>query len=176
MRPKLCYPLGEQNIFGAVFRMDHVLDAVDRRILAELTQNARIPVAELARKVGLSKTPVALRIRHLEEIGLITGYRAILSPMKLGLTNVTYLEVRVHDTREAALQQFNAAVRAIPEVEECYMIAGGFDYLLKIRSRDMGHFRQILAEKISTLPHVNNTSTHVSMEAVVEQNFHLSAP
>ena len=83
MRPKLCYLLGEGNIFGAVGRMDHVLDAMDHRILAELTQNARIPVAELARKVGLSKTPVALRIRHLEEIGLITGYRAIPSSAKM---------------------------------------------------------------------------------------------
>lgn len=148
-------------------------DAIDRKILAELTQNARIPIAELARKVGLSKTPVALRIRRMEEIGLITGYRAILSPLKLGLTNVTYLEVSVSDTRESALQQFNAAVRAIPEVEECYMIAGGCDYLLKLRSRDMAHFRSIMAEKISVLPHINNTSTHVSMEAVVEQNYTL---
>lgn len=157
----------------AIFRMEEKLDSVDRKILAELTQNARIPVAELARKVGLSKTPVALRIRHLEQIGLITGYRVILSPMKLGLTNVTYLQVSMNDTRETALQQFNAGVRAIPEVEECYMIAGGYDYLLKIRSRDMTHFRQILAEKISVLPHVSNTSSHVSMEAVVEQNFSL---
>lgn len=148
-------------------------DSIDRKILAELTQNARIPIAELARKVGLSKTPVALRIRRMEQIGLITGYRAMLSPLKLGLTNVTYLEVSVSDTREAALQQFNAAVRAIPEVEECYMIAGGCDYLLKLRSRDMAHFRTIMAEKISVLPHINNTSTHVSMEAVVEQNYTL---
>jgi Lrp/AsnC family leucine-responsive transcriptional regulator len=154
--------------------MEEKLDSMDRRILAELTLNARIPVAELARKVGLSKTPVALRIRHLEEIGLITGYRAILSPLKLGLTNVTYLEVSMNDTRESALQQFNAAVRAIPEVEECYLIAGGCDYMLKVRSRDMAHFRHILAERISSLPHISNTSTHVSMEAVIEQNFHLS--
>ncbi|MFQ8432220.1 Lrp/AsnC family transcriptional regulator [Amaricoccus sp. W119] len=153
--------------------MDEDLDSIDWKILAELTENARLPVAELARKVGLSKTPVALRIRRLEEIGLITGYRAILSPLKLGLTNVTYLQVSMSDTREKALQQFNAAVRAIPEVEECYMIAGGYDYLLKVRSRDMAHFRRILAEKISVLPHVSNTSTHVSMEAVVEQNFSL---
>ena len=149
------------------------LDAQDRRILAELTENARIPIAELARRVGLSKTPVAQRIRHLEEIGLITGYRAILSPLKLGLTHVTYVEVSMSDTREAALQQFNAAIRAIPEVEECYMIAGGCDYLIKLRSRDMAHFRRILAEKISTLPHVSNTSSHVSMEAVVEQNYQI---
>lgn len=150
--------------------MDIKLDALDHKILAELVRNARIPVAELARKVGLSKTPVSLRIRHLEEIGLITGYRAILSPVKLGLTHVTYLELSMSDTREAALQRFNAAVRAIPEVEECYMIAGGCDYLLKVRSRDMADFRRIMAEKISTLPFVSNTSSHVAMEAVVEQN------
>lgn len=163
--------LGEWNIFGAVAGMTVKLDAQDRKILAELTRNARIPIAELARKVGLSKTPIALRIRHLEEIGLITGYRAILSPVQLGLTHVTYVEVSMSDTREAALQQFNAAVRAIPEIEECYMIAGGFDYLIKVRSRDMADFRRIMAEKISGLPHISNTSSYVSMEAVVEQNF-----
>lgn len=146
------------------------LDATDMRILTELVANARIPVAELARKVGLSKTPVALRVRHMEEAGLITGYRAILSPPKLGLTHVTYLEVNVTDTREAALQAFNTAIRAIPEVEECYMIAGGCDYLVKVRSRDMADFRRIMAEKISTLPHLSSTSSRVSMEAVVEQN------
>lgn len=149
------------------------LDTHDRRILAELTENARIPIAELARRVGLSKTPVAQRIRQLEQIGLITGYRAILSPMKLGLTHVTYVEASLNDTREKALQQFNAAVRAIPEVEECYMIAGGCDYLIKVRSRDMADFRRILAEKLSVLPHLSNTSSRVSMEAVVEQNFSL---
>ena len=149
------------------------LDATDLKILNELVANARIPITELARKVGLSKTPVAARMRQLEEIGLITGYRAILSPLRLGLTHVTYVEVNMTDTRENALQQFNAAVRAIPEVEECYMIAGGCDYLLKVRSRDMGDFRRILAEKISVLPHISNTSSRVSMEAVVEQNFSL---
>lgn len=147
------------------------LDAQDHKILAELTRNARVPIAELARRVGLSKTPVAQRIRHLEQIGLITGYRAVLSPLKLGLTHVTYVEVSMSDTREAALQQFNTAVRAIPEVEECYMIAGGFDYLVKVRSRDMADFRRIMAEKISGLPHVSNTSSNVAMEAVVEQNW-----
>ncbi|MBV0890457.1 Lrp/AsnC family transcriptional regulator [Paracoccus sp. Z118] len=147
------------------------LDSLDRKILAELSANARIPIAELARKVGLSKTPVALRIRQMEERGLITGYRAILSPVKLGLTHVTYIEIRLSDTKQRALEQFNAAIRAIPEVEECYMIAGGFDYLVKLRSRDMADFRRIMATRISTLPHVSNTSSHVSMEAVVEQNW-----
>ena len=149
--------------------MTDLLDSINRRILAELLANARIPVTELARKVGLSKTPVALRIRQLEEAGLIAGYRAILSPVRLGLTHVTYVEVRVTDTRQKALEAFNAAIRAVPEVEECYMIAGGFDYLLKVRSRDMADYRRIMAERISVLPHVHATSSHVAMEAVVEQ-------
>ncbi|WP_265500932.1 Lrp/AsnC family transcriptional regulator [Paracoccus beibuensis] len=149
--------------------MNELLDPTNRRILAELTANARIPVTELARKVGLSKTPVALRIRQLEDAGLITGYRATLSPVRLGLTHVTYVEVRMTDTRQKALEAFNAAVRLIPEVEECYMIAGGFDYLLKVRSRDMTDYRRIMAEKISSLPHVNATSSYVAMEAVIEQ-------
>ena len=151
--------------------MIDALDPINRRILAELVANARIPVSELARKVGLSKTPVAQRIRQMEEMGLITGYRAILSPLSLGLTHVTYMQVRLTDTRQKALDQFNEGVRAISEVEECYMIAGGFDYLLKVRSRDMTHFRRIMAERISALPHVMSTSSFVAMEAVVEQSW-----
>ena len=145
------------------------LDQTNRKILAELVANARIPISELARKVGLSKTPVAARIRAMEEMGLITGYRAMLSPIQLGLIHVTYVEVRLSDTRQRALEQFNAAVRDIPEVEECYMIAGGFDYLLKVRSRDMADYRRIMAEKLSALPHVASTSSYVAMEAVIEQ-------
>ncbi|WP_134679822.1 Lrp/AsnC family transcriptional regulator [Paracoccus ravus] len=151
--------------------MDDILDATNMKILRELVANARIPITELARKVGLSKTPVALRIKQMEEMGLITGYRAILSPLQLGLTHVTYVEVRLSDTRQKALEAFNEAVRAIPEIEECYMIAGGFDYLLKVRSKDMAGYRRIMAEKISSLPHIHATTSYVSMEAVVEQNW-----
>ncbi len=151
--------------------MSFELDATNRRILDALVRNARMPITELAKEVGLSKTPVAARIKQLEDLGLITGYRAILSPLKLGLTNVTYIEISVSDTRQKALEEFNAAVRAIPEVEECYMIAGGFDYQIKLRSRDMAHYRQIMAEKISTLPYVRSTTSYVAMEAVVEQNW-----
>lgn len=146
------------------------LDPIDRKILDELTADARIPIAELARRVSLSKTPVAARIRHLEEIGLITGYRAVLSPLKLGLSHVTFVEVRLSDTRERALQAFNEAVRKIPEVEECHMIAGGFDYLLKVRSRTIEDYRRIMVESLSSLPNVHSTSTYVAMEAVVEGN------
>ncbi|WP_460273451.1 Lrp/AsnC family transcriptional regulator [Celeribacter sp. ULVN23_4] len=151
--------------------MNFELDVANQKILEALVTNARIPITELSKKVGLSKTPVTYRIKQMEDLGLITGYRAILSPLKLGLTNVTYIEVRVSDTRQKALEEFNDAVRRIPEVEECYMIAGGFDYQIKLRSRDMAHYREIMAEKISTLPHVSSTTSYVAMEAVVEQSW-----
>ncbi len=80
-----------------------------------------------------------------------------------------FVEVRLSDTRENALRAFNDAVRATPEIEECHMIAGAFDYLLKVRSEDIQSYRQILAEHISNLPHVSSTSTHVAMESVKEQ-------
>lgn len=161
----------ESNIWKEIFRLADEIDAINRRILGELVLNARIPISELARKVGLSKTPVTLRVRQLEEMGLITGYRAILSPLKLGLTHVAFMQVRLSDTRQKALEQFNAEVRRIPEVEECYMIAGGFDYLLKVRSKDMEGFRWLMAESISALPHVGGTSSFVAMEAVIEQSW-----
>lgn len=144
------------------------IDQIDQRILNILSHDARIPIAELARKVGLSKTPVAARVRRLEETGIITGYRATISPIRLGRSYVVWVEIRVTDTREPALHKFNEAVRLIPEVEECHMIAGGFDYLLKLRTRDIDDYRRLMGEKISALPYVNATSTYVSMETVIE--------
>lgn len=149
----------------------HTLDPIDRRILSALTENARLSIVELARRVGLSKTPVGARVKALEDRGIILGYRAILSPEKLGLAHVAYVEVRLLDTRQAALQEFNDAARRVPEIEECYMIAGGFDYLLKVRSRDIVDYRRVLGETISSLPHVSSSSTYIAMEAVVEQSY-----
>lgn len=142
------------------------LDAYDRRILDALSREGRLPVTELARRVGLSKTPCQLRMKKLEAAGFIRGYRAVLDPARLGRSHVTFVEVKLSDTREAALQAFNAAVRAVPEIEECHMMAGAFDYLLKVRSADIDAYRRVLGEVISALPHVASTSTHVSMEAV----------
>lgn len=84
---------------------------------------------------------------------------------------MAYVEVRLLDTRQAALQEFNDAARRVPEIEECYMIAGGFDYLLKVRSRDIVDYRRVLGETISSLPHVSSSSTYIAMEAVVEQSY-----
>jgi Lrp/AsnC family leucine-responsive transcriptional regulator len=83
---------------------------------------------------------------------------------------VAFVEIRLSDTRETALKAFNTAVRAIPEIEQAHLIAGNFDYLLKVRVSDMSSYRQVLAEKLSTLPHISNTSTYVAMQAVKEDS------
>ncbi|MCB2110127.1 MAG: Lrp/AsnC ligand binding domain-containing protein [Defluviimonas sp.] len=142
------------------------LDRFDTAILRALGEDARMSVTELARRIGLTKTPTQARLRRLEETGVIAGYRAVLNPIRMGLAHVAYVEVRLNDTRERALQEFNRAVRALPEVEECHMMAAGFDYLMKVRTADISDYRRVLGERISTLPHVASTSTYVAMEAV----------
>lgn len=144
------------------------LDEFDRKILAILGQDGRITFTELAQRVGLSKTPCQQRVKRLQATGLIIGFRAIVDPAKVGLDHVAFTEVKLSDTREEALRQFNTAVRQIPEVEECHMIASSFDYLLKVRTPDIRRYRIVLGEKISSLPHVASTSTFVAMETILE--------
>ena len=145
------------------------LDQIDHRILRALRANGRLSMVALGEQVGLSKTPVTARVRRLEEAGYIRGYRAEFDAGKLGLEHVAFVEVRLSDTREAALQAFNAAIREIPEVEACHMIAGGFDYLVKVRTSNVRDYRRVLGERISQLPHIASTSTYVSMESVLDQ-------
>jgi len=144
------------------------LDRFDKAILRELSGDGRMAVTELARRIGLTKTPTQARVRRLEESGVIAGYRAVLDPIRMGLAHVAFVEVRLSDTREAALQAFNRAVLAVPEIEECHMMASSFDYLLKVRTSDIADYRRILGERISALPYVASTSTYVAMEAVKE--------
>ncbi len=147
------------------------LDRYDRQILDILSSDGRLPVTDLARRVGLSKTPCQTRLKRLQDEGYIQGFRAVLNPQKLGKEHVAFTEVTLSDTREAALKAFNAAVQKIPEIEQCHMIAGSFDYLLKVRTANMQSYRKILGETITALPHVSNTSTYVTMEAVKDLAF-----
>jgi len=144
------------------------LDRFDHAILEVLSGEGRISVTDLAKRIGLSKSPTQARLRRLEAEGVITGYCALMDPIRLGLDHVAFVEVKLSDTRETALRAFNAAVSAIGEVEQAHMIASNFDYLLKVRTRDMAAYRSVLGEKISTLPYVASTSTYVAMQAVKE--------
>ncbi len=144
------------------------LDRSDLAILAVLAVNARCSITDLATQIGLSKSPTQARIRRLESTGVIKGYRVLLDPIQLGLDHVAFVEVRLSDTREVALIAFNTAVLKIAEIEQAHMIAGNFDYLIKVRTRNMADYRRVLGEKISSLPHVASTSTYVAMQAVKE--------
>lgn len=145
------------------------LDQFDKRIIDELSVNGRLPITELAGRIGLSKSPTQARLRRLEERGVIRGYRALFDPIRLGRDHVAFVEVKLHDTREAALAEFNAAVAKIGAIEQCHLIAGKFDYLLKVRCASMSDYRALLAEHVSRLPHLAHTSTYVAMQAIKEE-------
>lgn len=147
-----------------------LLDRFDRSILEILAVDGRLPITELAERIGLSKSPTQARLKRLLAEGYIRGFRAILDPRKLGMDHVAFTEVKLSDTREAALEAFRQAVLRIPEIEECHMIASSFDYLLKVRTADIRRYREVLGEKISSLPHVASTSTFVAMETVRESH------
>lgn len=144
------------------------MDRFDLAILRVLSSDGRISITDLAREIGLSKSPTQARLRRLEKEGVITGYQALIDPIRLGRDHISFVEVKLQETREKALADFNAAVARIPEIEQVHLIAGNFDYLMKIRTQSMNDYRRVLAEQISTLPHVASTSTYVAMEAVKE--------
>lgn len=142
------------------------MDRIDRKILDAVSRDGRISMSALADAVGLTKTPCAQRLKRLERDGYIRGYAARLDMEKLGRNHVAFVQVSLTDTKRPALEAFNAAARDVPEIEACHMIAGAFDYLLKVRSTDIAEYRRVLADTISALPYVSHTSTFVALETV----------
>ena len=149
--------------------MSRDLDRIDYRILQELERDGRLSIVELAARVNLTNTPCSERVKRLEHAGLIRGYRAMLNMEKLGLGHLTVVQVSLVATGgQNSLDDFNAAVRRIPEVESCLMVAGSFDYLLTIRTRDIVHFRNVLGDKVNRLPGILQTNSFAVMEVVKE--------
>lgn len=144
------------------------LDRQDRAILSHLQQDGRIAVTALADQIGLSANATAERMRRLQRDGVITGFRAILSPQAMGRGLTAFVEVKLDRTDSDVFDAFARVVRDIADVEECHMVAGGFDYLLKTRHRDMAAYRIFLSDRLLTLPGVRETRTYAVMEAVVE--------
>ena len=151
--------------------MKRELDFIDRRILEELQLNGRVSIVELAKRVNLTKTPCAERVRRLERLGVIGGYGAFLDPAEVNLNHVTVVHVSLVQTSDNSLEDFNKAVKDIPEVQSCLMIAGQFDYMLKVRTRDITHFRKLLGDTISKLPGVMQTNSFAVMETVKDSTF-----
>ena len=144
----------------------NTLDRHDRAIISALQKNGRITITALAELVGLSNTPCQIRLKRLQDKGYITGFVALVNNTKLGMDHVAFVQVTLASTSSKALAAFNAAVTTTAEIEQCHMTAANFDYLLKVRTKDMASYRTVLGEKISTLPHVVQTSTFVVMESV----------
>ena len=142
------------------------LDRLDRKILAVLQLDGRITHADLADRIGLSATATADRVRRLQRDGFILGFRAELDPVKLARGLLVFVEVLLDRTAPDVFDAFAVQVRRAGEVLECHLVAGGFDYLIKARVRDMAAYRRFLAEVILPLPGVRETRTYAVMEEV----------
>ncbi|MEP7242304.1 MAG: Lrp/AsnC ligand binding domain-containing protein [Gammaproteobacteria bacterium] len=140
------------------------LDVIDRKILQILQREGRISNVDLAKRVHLSPTPCFERVRRLEESGYIERYVAVLNPHKLGMGLLAFVEVSLDKTNPTAFDRFRATVAGMAEVQECHMVAGGFDYLMKVRITDMEAYRRFLGDRVSALPGVNRTHTYFVME------------
>jgi Lrp/AsnC family leucine-responsive transcriptional regulator len=142
------------------------LDRIDRKLLARLQLDGRTAVSQLAREVNLTVTPTLERVRRLEAGGYIEGYFARLNPGKLGLGLLAYVEVSLDRTTPDAFERFKQVALAHDEVMECHMVAGGFDYLLKIRVTDMESYRRFLGDRLAAVRGVQTTHTYFVMEEV----------
>lgn len=142
------------------------IDQYDAKILNILSTEGRLPITDLAKRIGISKSPCQARFKKLVNNGFILGFRAILNSKKLEMEHIAFAQVKLLNTTKIALNSFNSEVQKIPEIEQCHMIAGSFDYLLKVRTKNIDAYRHILGETISALPYVASTSTFVCMEAV----------
>ena len=146
----------------------HQLDKIDRNIIRFLQQNARMPHTELARKVGLSTTPCKERVKRLERDGVIQRYQAVLNPAALDRGLVVFVQIRLNRTSQDIFEEFTARAVDLPEIQECYLVSGNFDYLLKARVADMNAYRTLLGETLLTLPGVLESTSYVVMEQVSE--------
>ena len=142
------------------------IDLVDRRILAVLQDDGRITNQELARRCGLSPAACFERVKRLRDRGVVTGYAALVDPDRLGRGLLVYVEVLLDRTTDDVFAAFAAHVQAVEDVLECHMVAGGFDYLLKVRVRDMAAYRAFLGNVLAGMPGVRETRTYAVLEEV----------
>jgi len=146
------------------------IDRIDKSILRELQDNGRIANVELSRRVGLSATPCLERVKRLEKQGYIKGYTAVLAPEKLEAALLVFVEIRLSRTSPDVFEDFKKSVIDLPQVLECHLVSGDFDYLVKARVADMAAYRNLLGETLLTLPGVSGSRTYVVMEEVKESS------
>jgi Lrp/AsnC family leucine-responsive transcriptional regulator len=144
-----------------------VLDKIDLHILAILQDDARIVMIDLAEQVGLSLTPCIERVRRMERDGVIAGYHARVNPQAMGLQILVFVEITLHQKSEKAFDRFRRAMLGIPEVMECHLVSGDFDYLIKARIPEMSEYRRLLGE-ILHVADAGQSKSYVVMEELKE--------
>lgn len=144
------------------------LNSIDRNILRELQKDGRITFSELAKRVGLTTSPCLERVKRMEREGIIQGYNALLNPELLNVGLVVFVQIRLSRTSQDIFTQFKEAAINLAEVQECYLVSGNFDYLIKARVTDMNAYRKFLGETLLSLPGVHESTSYVVMEEVKE--------
>ena len=144
------------------------LNRIDRHILRILQDEARVSYAELARRVGLTTTPCIERVKRLEKKGYIRGYNAVLDPNQLDSGLIVFVQIRLDRTSKDNFDAFKRAVYTLVEVQECYLVSGSFDFLLKARVADMNEYRDFLADTLLSVPGVKESTSIAVMETVKE--------
>ncbi len=144
------------------------LDRIDRNILRQLQKNGRVSYVYLAAEVGLSTTPCLERVRRLEKDGVIRGYTAVLEPSYLEAGLLVFVEISLTYRSSTVFEDFKREVLKIPNVMECHLVSGDFDYLIKARISEMSAYRELLGELLLTLPNVDKSRSYIVMEEVKE--------
>tara|TARA_B110000483_G_scaffold242773_2_gene329708 strand:- start:89 stop:571 length:483 start_codon:yes stop_codon:yes gene_type:complete len=144
------------------------LSRIDKKILRELQLDGRISFTELARRVGLTTTPCLERVKRMEREGVIQGYTTLLDPTSLQAALVVFVQIRLSRTSQNIFAKFKKAAMALNAVQECYLVSGNFDYLIKARVADMNAYRILLGDTLLTLPGVQESTSYVVMEEVKE--------
>ncbi|TLU66272.1 leucine-responsive transcriptional regulator Lrp [Thalassotalea litorea] len=146
------------------------LDRIDKNILSELQKHGRLSNVELSKRVGLSPTPCLERVKKLEVDNVITGYSANLNPDYLGASLLVFVEITLSRTSPDVFEEFSKAVQRLDVIQECHLVSGNFDFLLKTRVSDMQAYRNLLGDTLLTLPAVSESRTYVVMEEVKSNN------
>jgi Lrp/AsnC family leucine-responsive transcriptional regulator len=142
------------------------LDAIDRRIIAELQSDARLSNVELADRVGLSPSPCLRRVKQLERTGYIEGYRAVLRRDRIGLGFSVFIGVKIDGHANERALKFEQAVAAMPEVIGCHLVSGDADYFLEVVVPDLQHYQRFLVDKLLNLPIVREVRSNIAIQTI----------
>ncbi|WP_159820123.1 leucine-responsive transcriptional regulator Lrp [Colwellia sp. 20A7] len=147
-----------------------VIDRIDKNILVELQKDGRLSNVELSKRIGLSPTACLERVRRLEKEKYITGYQANLNSSKLNLALLVFVEITLSKTSPDVFDDFASAVHELDVIQECHLVSGNFDFLLKTRVQDMLAYRQLLGDILLRLPGVSESRTYVVMDEIKSSN------